>query len=125
MYNAHRRFSPFTEHFCIDNARVIDGKIRYFELCRKLKAFYTLATGILKPCDCFVTMEDSTYYVKKGAIVTDGFKVGNGLKQGDGLAPNLFNIALGYVIRQLLVQVCINQLKVLQNLCVYIFVFPH
>jgi hypothetical protein len=31
MYNAHRRFFPFTEHFCIDNARVIDGKIRYFK----------------------------------------------------------------------------------------------
>jgi hypothetical protein len=29
MYNAHRRFFSFTEHFCIDNARVIDGKIRY------------------------------------------------------------------------------------------------
>jgi len=34
----------------------------------------------------------------------DGFKVGTGLKQGDGLAPNLFNIALEYVIRQLSVQ---------------------
>jgi hypothetical protein len=32
MYNAHRRFFPFTEHFCIDNARVIDGKIRYYEI---------------------------------------------------------------------------------------------
>jgi hypothetical protein len=28
MYNAHRRFFPFTEHFFIYNARVIDGKIR-------------------------------------------------------------------------------------------------
>ena len=50
------------------------------------------------------TMEDSTYHVKTGTIITDGFKVGNGLKQGDGLAPNLFNIALEYVIRQLSVQ---------------------
>jgi hypothetical protein len=33
-----------------------------------------------------------------------GFKVGNGLKQGDRLAPYLFNIALEYVIRQLSVQ---------------------
>ena len=24
--------------------------------------------------------------------MTDGYQVGNGLKQGDGLAPNLFNI---------------------------------
>jgi hypothetical protein len=34
----------------------------------------------------------------------DGFKVGTGLKQADGLAPNLFNMALEYVIRQLSVQ---------------------
>jgi hypothetical protein len=37
--------------------------------------------------------------------MTDGFKVGNGLKQRDGLAPNLFNIALKCVIRLLSVQV--------------------
>jgi len=49
-------------------------------------------------------METSTYYVKIGTIMTDGFKVGTGLKQGDGLTPNLFNIALEYVIRQLSVQ---------------------
>jgi len=36
--------------------------------------------------------------------MTDGFKVLTGLKQGHGLAPNLFNIAMEYVIRQLLVQ---------------------
>ena len=33
------------------------------------------------------TMENSTYYVKKGTIMTDRFKVGTGLKQGDGLNP--------------------------------------
>jgi hypothetical protein len=50
------------------------------------------------------TIKDSTYHVKIGTIITDGFKVGNNLKQGDGLAPNLFNTALEYVIRQLSVQ---------------------
>jgi len=50
------------------------------------------------------TMENSTYHVKIGTVMTDGFKLGNGLKQGYGLAPNLFNIALEYIIRQLLVQ---------------------
>jgi hypothetical protein len=50
------------------------------------------------------TMEISTYHVKIGTIMTDGFKVGTGLKQGDGLVPNLFNIALEYVIRKLSVQ---------------------
>jgi len=34
-----------------------------------------------------------------------GFKVGNYLKQGAGLAPTYFNIALEYVIRQLPVDV--------------------
>jgi len=38
-------------------------------------------------------------------MITDGFSVVNGLKQADGLAPNLFNIALKYVIRLLSVQV--------------------
>jgi hypothetical protein len=38
------------------------------------------------------TMNDSTYHVKIGQIMNDGFKVGNGLKQGDGLATTFFNI---------------------------------
>jgi len=50
-------------------------------------------------------MNDSTYHVKKGLIMTGGFKVGSGLKQGERLAPNLFNIALEYVPRQLSVEV--------------------
>jgi hypothetical protein len=49
-------------------------------------------------------MEDSTYHVKIGTTMTDGLKVRNGLKQGDGQVPNLFNIALENVIRQLSVQ---------------------
>jgi hypothetical protein len=50
------------------------------------------------------SMENSTYHVKIGTIMTDGFKVGTGLKQGDGLAPSLFNITLQYVTRKLSVQ---------------------
>ena len=41
-----------------------------------------------------VTMNDSTYQGKIGLTMTDGFKVGNGLKQRDGLAPNLFNVVM-------------------------------
>jgi hypothetical protein len=33
------------------------------------------------------TMNDLTYHVKIGQMMNDGFNVGNGLKQGDGLAP--------------------------------------
>jgi len=40
------------------------------------------------------TMENSTYYVKIGTIVMNVFKVGTELKQGEGLDPNFFNIAL-------------------------------
>jgi hypothetical protein len=50
-------------------------------------------------------MNDSTYHIKIGQMMTDSFKVGNGLKQGDALAPNLFNIALEHVIRQLSTEV--------------------
>jgi hypothetical protein len=38
-------------------------------------------------------------------VITDGVQVGYGSKQEDGLAPNLFNIVLQYVIRLLSVQV--------------------
>ena len=37
-------------------------------------------------------MNDSTYRVKIGPMIAEGFKLGNGLKQGYGLAPNLFNL---------------------------------
>jgi hypothetical protein len=51
-----------------------------------------------------VTMKNSTYHVKIGTIMMDSFQKGTGSKQGDGLAPNLFNIALEYVIRNFSVQ---------------------
>jgi len=51
-----------------------------------------------------VNIENSTYHVKIGRIMKDGFLVGTRLKQGDGLVPNLFNIVLEYVIRKLSVQ---------------------
>ena len=52
-----------------------------------------------------VTKGDSTYYVMIGPMMTGVCKIGNGLKQGDGLAFNLFNSALKCVIRQLPVHV--------------------
>lgn len=45
-----------------------------------------------------------TYHVKIGLMIADNFKLGNGLKP-DGLAPNLFNIALEYAIKELSVEV--------------------
>ena len=52
-----------------------------------------------------VAMEVSTYHVKIWPRMADGFKVGNCLSQGHGLAPTLFNIALEHVRRQLSVRV--------------------
>lgn len=37
--------------------------------------------------------------------MTAGFTVGSGLKQGDWLAPYLFNIAMEYVSRQMSVEI--------------------
>ena len=39
--------------------------------------------------------------VKLQMGMTEAFNVTRGLKQGDGLAPTLFNIALEFVIRKL------------------------
>jgi len=44
-------------------------------------------------------MENLTYYVKIGRIMTDCFQIGTELKQGEGLAHSFFDIALEYVIR--------------------------
>jgi hypothetical protein len=67
-----------------------------------IMAFFEIPNKLIRLTEA--AMEDSTYHVKIGTITTDVLKVGNGLKQGDGLAPYLFNIALEYVIRQLSVQ---------------------
>jgi hypothetical protein len=47
-----------------------------------------------------VTMEDSAFYIKIQTELTEPTATRNGLKQGDGLAPLLFNIVLEYVIRK-------------------------
>jgi hypothetical protein len=51
------------------------------------------------------TMEGAKACVKIQNDLTDLFEVKRGLKQGDGLAPLLFNIVLEYAIRQLSVDV--------------------
>jgi hypothetical protein len=51
------------------------------------------------------TINNSTYHVKIGLMMTNNFKVGNGLQKGAGLAPTLFNITLEYVMRQQSVEV--------------------
>jgi hypothetical protein len=47
-----------------------------------------------------VTMEDSAFYVKIQTELSEQPTTRNGLKQGHGLAPLLFNIVLEYVIRK-------------------------
>jgi hypothetical protein len=45
-------------------------------------------------------MEDSAFYIKIQTELTEPTTTRNGLKQGDGLAPLLFNIVLEYVSNQ-------------------------
>lgn len=47
-----------------------------------------------------MTMSGSKARVKICGGMTDLFEVGSGLKQGDGLAPMLFNLALHWVVKQ-------------------------
>jgi hypothetical protein len=47
-----------------------------------------------------LTMEDSAFYVKIQTELKEPTTTKNDLKQGDGLAPLLFNIVLEYVIRK-------------------------
>jgi hypothetical protein len=47
------------------------------------------------------TIKDSEDQVKAQTQLTELFKIRQGLKQGDGLAPLLFNLALDCVIRKL------------------------
>jgi hypothetical protein len=51
------------------------------------------------------TMTDTEAQVKIQAQLTDAFKIRQGLKQCDGLAPVLFNLTLEYATRKLSVNV--------------------
>jgi hypothetical protein len=46
-------------------------------------------------------MENSTAQIRIQNELTESFQVKNGLKQGDRLAPILFNLTLEYIIRKL------------------------
>jgi hypothetical protein len=46
-------------------------------------------------------MKDTEIQVKVQTQSSEPFKIRQGLKQGDGLAPLLFNLALDFVIRKL------------------------
>ncbi|XP_071653719.1 uncharacterized protein [Temnothorax longispinosus] len=50
-----------------------------------------------------MTMLNTRCKVKINQELTDAFEVARGLKQGDGLAPTLFNLVLEYVIRRTIV----------------------
>jgi hypothetical protein len=48
-----------------------------------------------------LTLENTIYCVKIWMEIGSFFQVKQGLKQGDGLTPLLFNLVLEYVIRKL------------------------
>ena len=51
--------------------------------------------GLIKKC-----LTETYSRVRVGKNLSDMFRITNGLKQGDGLPPLLFNIALEYAIRR-------------------------
>lgn len=46
------------------------------------------------------TMQNTTGHVRIGGKLSDSFRITEGLKQGNRLAPMLFNLALEHVIRK-------------------------
>jgi len=50
-----------------------------------------------------LTMKNSESRVKIQGNLTDPFKINQGLKQGDGLAQMLFNLAFEYAVRNITV----------------------
>jgi hypothetical protein len=51
--------------------------------------------GLIKMC-----LNEAYSKVRVGKHLSDTFPIQNGLKQGDGLSPLLFNFALDYAIRK-------------------------
>jgi DNA gyrase/topoisomerase IV subunit A len=51
------------------------------------------------------SMRNSEAQVKIQALLTEPFKIRQGLKQGDGLARSLFNLSLEYAMKKLTVNV--------------------
>ena len=50
-----------------------------------------------------MSLSETYSRVRVGENFSDRFPIGNGLKQGDALSPMLFNFALEYAIRRVLV----------------------
>lgn len=48
-----------------------------------------------------MTMESTEAHIKRQNELSNPFTITQRLKQGDGLAPTLFNISLEYVIRKM------------------------
>lgn len=65
------------------------------------------------------TLQNTRCQVKIVGKLTGAFEVSQGLKQGDGLAPILFNLALGYAIKKsrsiLVHHLWINRYKLLDT----------
>jgi hypothetical protein len=81
----------------------VDFKKAYASIQRK--KLYTIMYEIGLPPKLVrlvtATMTGTEAQVKVQTELTDTFEIRQGLKQGDGLVPVLFNLALEYVIRKL------------------------
>jgi sorting nexin-29 len=71
-----------------------------YDSIRREKLYDILSTFGIPTKLIRATMCRTKCKVKIGAELTDELLVGQGLKQGDGLAPTLFNLCLEYVVRK-------------------------
>jgi hypothetical protein len=80
----------------------IDFKKAYDSIKREVLYNILLEFGIPKKLVWLIKMCLNETYIKvrTGKLLSDGFPIQNGLKQGDALSPLLLNFALEYVIRK-------------------------
>jgi sorting nexin-29 len=92
----------FWEHKIDVHQIFVDFKQAYDKINRgklyKIMLYFGIPEKLIRLTK--VSMEDSAFYVKLQTELTEPTTTRNGLKQGGGLAPLLFNIVLEYVIRK-------------------------
>lgn len=83
-------------HMFIDFKQAYDSisREKLYEILREFN-IPTKLVRIIK-----VTMQNARGYVRIDGKLTTFFQIKKGLKQGDGLAPMLFNLVLEYIVRK-------------------------
>lgn len=98
-----RQILEKTQEFQIDTHHLfIDFKVAYDSVDRdelyRAMSYLNIPAKLVRLCR--MTMENSRCSVKVGKNTTDPFDVEKGLRQGDALSCNLFNIVLEAIVRR-------------------------